>query len=124
MSGYIQLLKKEPYIIAPDIDLSKNISAVEIDNDRSKCGKCGKPLKSPYYLFVGIRPSCSVISAIKCSDLNDEKVGVKEVVDEIKFDGKGFNIDSQHQWIFSDQNIMNSKTRICVDCYGEYKKGV
>jgi hypothetical protein len=124
MSGYIQLLKKEPYIIVPDIDLSKNISAVEIDNDTSKCGKCGKPLKSPYYLFVGIRPSCSVISAIKCSDLNDEKVGVKKVVDEIKFDGKGFNIDSQHQWIFSDQNIMNSKTRICVDCYGEYKKDV
>jgi hypothetical protein len=124
MSGYTQLLKKEPYIIAPDIDLSKNISAVEIDNDTSKCGKCGKPLKSPYYLFVGIRPSCSVISAIKCSDLNDEKVGVKKVVDEIKFDGKGFNIDSQHQWIFSDQNIMNSKTRICVDCYIEYKKDV
>jgi hypothetical protein len=124
MSGYTQLLKKEPYIIAPDLDISKNFAAVETDNDRSKCGKCGKPLKSPYYLFVGIRPSCSVISAIKCSDLDDEKVGVKELVDEIKFDGKGFNIDSQHQWIFSDQNIMNSKTRICVDCYGEYKKDV
>lgn len=121
MSGYTQLLKKEPYVIASDIDLSKNIATVETDNDTSKCEKCGKCLKSSYYLFIGIRPSCSVIKAIKCCD---EKMDVEKVIDAIRFLGNDFDIDSQHQWIFSDQNIMNSKTRICVDCYGEYKKDV
>jgi hypothetical protein len=52
----------------------------------------------------------SVIRVIKCSNLNDEKVGVKGVIDDIRFEGNDFDIDSQHQWIFSDQNIMNSKT--------------
>jgi hypothetical protein len=40
----------------------------------------------------------SVIRVIKCSNLNDEKVGVKGVIDDIRFEGNDFDfdIDSQH----------------------------
>ena len=34
---------------------------------------------------------------------------------------KNFDIDNKYQWIFSEQNIMSSKTRICVSCQGKYK---
>ena len=88
----------------------------------SRCEKCGKVLESQYYLFVGIPPSSSVIKAIRCSNLNDEKAGVESVINMIRFEGKDFNIDSRYQWIFSDENIMNSKTRVCVNCYEEEYK--
>ena len=69
--------------------------------------------------------SSSVIKAIRCSNLNDEKVGVESVIDEIRFEGKDFDIMNQYQWIFSDENILNSKTRVCVSCYEEeYKEHV
>ena len=121
MSAHVSLLKEDTHIIAPDTDSTKNIATYEIVKEKGRCEKCGKVLKFPYFLFVGIRPSSSIIEAIKCSNLNDERVGLESVIGVIRFEGKDFSIDPQHQWIFSDQNIMNSKTRLCVDCYEEYK---
>ena len=40
---------------------------------------------------------------------------------EIQSAAKMRNIDMKYQWIFSEQNIMSSKTRICNDCQKEYK---
>ena len=33
---------------------------------------------------------------------------------------KGYYIDIKYQWIFSEQNIMSSKTRVCGDCKMKY----
>jgi hypothetical protein len=104
MDAYAPLLKEDPNILAPDIDLTKNIATNEIVKEKGRCEKCGKDLKFPYFLFVGI-----------------EKDGVEKVVFVIRIEGKDFNIENQYQWIFSDQNLINSKIRICVACYEEYK---
>ena len=122
MSEYAPLLKKESYIMPPNIDLTKNIAITRINKWKSKCEKCGKALQFPYYLLIGIPPSPSIIDAHKCKNIGDEKVRVQMIIDDIRFEGKDFDIDNQHQWIFSDQNILNSRTRICVDCFEEYKE--
>jgi hypothetical protein len=121
MDAYAPLLTEDPNILAPDIDLTKNIATNEIVKEKGRCEKCGKVLKSPYFLFVGIPPSSMVIDEIKCSNLDDEKDGVEYVILTIRYEENRFNIDSQYKWVFSDQNIMNPKTRICVACYEEYK---
>jgi hypothetical protein len=121
MGAYVPLLKGDPYILAPDIDLTKNVATVKIVKEKGRCEKCGKILKSPYFLFIGILPCSMVIEATKCSNLDDEKDSVEYVIRAIRSEGNRFNIDSQYKWVFSDQNIMNSKTRICVACYEEYK---
>jgi hypothetical protein len=121
MDAYAPLLKEDHHTLAPDIDLTKNIATNEIVKEKSRCEKCGKVLKSPYFLLVGIPPSSMVIKATKCSNLDDENDSVEYVIREIRSEGNRLNIDSQYKWVFSDQSIMNSKTRICVACYEEYK---
>lgn len=122
MSGNIQLLKEVTYILPPDIDLTQNISGYKQDEESLiKCEKCGKVLKSPYYLLIGIFPSNSIIKMFKCDNSDVEKQKLETVIDMIRFEGKDFEIENKFQWIFSDQNIMNSRTRLCVDCHGEYK---
>ena len=78
-----------------------------------KYEKCGKVLESPYYLLIGISPSNIVIKMFKCDNLDDEKQKVETVIDLIRFEGKDFGIENKYQWIFSDQNIRNSRTRLC-----------
>jgi hypothetical protein len=123
MSGNLPLLKEATYILPPDIDLTQNISVCKQDEESLvKCEKCGKGLESPYYLLIGIAPSTSIIKMYKCDNLDDEKQKVETVIDMIRFEGKDFQIENKFQWIFSDRNIMNSRTRLCVDCHGEYKE--
>ena len=122
MSEYAPLLKKESYIIPPNIDLTKNIAITRINKCKSKCEKCGKALQFPYYLLIGIPPSPSIIDAHKCKNIGDEEDHVEMIIDMVRFEANDFDIDNQHQWIFSDQNILNSRTRICVDCFEEYKE--
>ena len=58
----------------------------------------------------------------ECDNLDDEKQKLETVIDMIRFEEKDFKIENKYQWIFSDQNITNSRTRLCVDCHGEYKE--
>jgi hypothetical protein len=37
------------------------------------------------------------------------------------YQAKYSGIESNYQWIFSKQNILSSKIRICVDCRGDYE---
>jgi hypothetical protein len=113
-----------------------------------KCDGCGKALTTPYYVSFGI-PPCSLIietyriladsdvefkqlayetqshgilsreDLIRLTSENDEEF--KRLVSEIQSVAKRFDIDSKYQWIFSEQNIKNSKTRICSDCQKECK---
>jgi hypothetical protein len=122
MGGNLPLLKGAIHILPPDIDLTQNISMCKQDVESLfKCEKCGRDLESPYYLLFGISPSTSIITMYECDNLDDEKQKVETVIDMIRFEGKDFAIENKYQWIFSDQNITNSRTRLCVDCHGEYK---
>jgi hypothetical protein len=122
MSRNLPLLKESTHILPPDIDLTQNISMCKQDVESLfKCEKCGRDLESPYYLLFGISPSTSIITMYECDNLDDEKQKVETVIDMIRFEGKDFAIENKYQWIFSDQNITNSRTRLCVDCHGEYK---
>jgi len=42
-------------------------------------------------------------------------------VAKVQSASKAYDIDSKYQWIFSEQNIMGSKTRLCVNCKEESK---
>jgi hypothetical protein len=113
-----------------------------------KCDSCGNTLTTPYYVSFGI-PPCSLIietyqilrdgdaefkelvsetqslgslsreNLVKLTSENDKEF--KRLVSEIQSAAKMRNIDIKYQWIFSEQNIMSSKTRICNDCQKEYK---
>ena len=56
-----------------------------------------------------------------CYSIYDEKDKEKSVISDINREAKDFDIENKNQWIFSKQNIMSSKIRICSQCYGEYK---
>jgi hypothetical protein len=96
MSESASLLKEEPYLLAPDIDLTKNTAASRIDKERDKCEKCGKVLGFPYYLMIGIPPSHSIINICKCGNLEDERHEVEFLIGLIQFAGKDFNIENKH----------------------------
>jgi hypothetical protein len=60
----------------------------------------------------------------KCKNLDYENnIKFDEIISEIQSISKRFDIDSKYQWIFSEQNIMRSKTRVCGDCQQKYKWG-
>ena len=120
MSRNLPLLKEATHILPSDIDLTQNISMCKLDEESLfKCEKCKKVLEPPYYLLFGISPSTSIITMYECDNL-DEKQKLETVIDMIRFEEKDFAIENKYQWIFSDQNITNSRTRLCVDCHGEY----
>jgi hypothetical protein len=121
MSEHASLLEKEQYILPPNIDLGKNITTTKIDKGKGKCEKCGKVLQFSYYLLIGIPPSISIVDSHKCNNINDEKHRLDYTISEIKSEGKIFDIENKHQWIFSDQNITNSITRICDNCHKQYE---
>lgn len=102
------LLFDPPHILSPDVVLIQ------------KCEKCGKALGSPYQIIVGIPPSPLMVEALSCESVDDEKEREKSVMSAIQHGVKEFNIESQNQWVFSEQNIMSSKKRVCTQCFGEY----
>jgi hypothetical protein len=112
MDKNIPLLLDPPHILPPDTVLTPNAI---------KCGNCGKVLTSKYYLFFGIPPSPCIIEALLCENIADETNKEESVISDIKWEAKDYDIESKNQWIFSKQNIMSSKIRICSECHGEYE---
>ena len=112
MDKKIPLLLDPPHVLPPDVVLTQSII---------KCESCGKVLGTPYYMFIGIPPSPLLVEALLCYSIYDEKDKEKSVISDINREAKDFDIENKNQWIFSKQNIMSSKIRICSQCYGEYK---
>ncbi len=109
--------------IPPDIDLEQKVATPELDEESlSKCGKCGKYLESPHYLLLSIFPINRIIGTYKCDDFNREKERIEDFITIAKAGCKEFEIEDKYQWIFSEQNIMNSITRLCFGCHKEYKR--
>ena len=60
----------------------------------------------------------------KCNSLDYEKnIKFEEIVSEIQSVAKRFNIDNKYHWIFSEQNVLSSKTRVCANCQQKYNWG-
>lgn len=112
MDNNIPLLLDPSHVLPPDVVLTQSIN---------KCESCGKVLGTPYYIFIGIPPSPLLVEALLCNSIYDEKDKEKSVMSDIIREAKDFDIENKNQWIFSEQNIMSSKIRICSQYYGEYK---
>jgi hypothetical protein len=85
-----------------------------------KCGKCEKILESSYYIIIGIPPSPLMVEARFCwGGIYEEKDKLRSIVSNIKSEAKKFKIESENEWIFSKQNIMSSKIRVCEQCFEE-----
>lgn len=122
------LVENPPFVLAPNIGLTQDSIALMIKEREkeslSDCDNCGKVLSTPYYVSIGIPPSPLIIETYQCKSLNyEENMEFKNIISEIQSVAKRFNIDSKYQWVFSEQNIMRSKTRICGDCQQKYKWG-
>ena len=70
---------------------------------------------------MGIPPSPLLIEALSCKSIEEEKDKEKSVISAVQREAKDFDIESKNQWIFSEQNTMGSKIRICTQCYRAYK---
>jgi len=114
-----------PHILDPNIELDQYViqrqMKINKKNDLS-CDSCGKALNNLYYVSFGVPPSPLIIETYECRSLNYEKEMDQTTMSYIR----GLIIDTSHidskfQWIFSEQNIMSSKTRMCVDCKQKYK---
>jgi hypothetical protein len=119
------LLKENPtYVLAPDIELTQNI-VTKPDKENGKqgiinCDGCGKAFDSEYHILIGIPPSPLIIETYRCESLNHEKaIEFDKIVAKVQSASKAYDIDSKYQWIFSEENIMGSKTRLCVNCKEE-----
>jgi hypothetical protein len=102
------LLFDPPHILLPDVILVP------------KCEKCGDELGSPYYIMIGIPQSPLMIDAFPCESIDEEKDVGKSIMSAIQYDASIYDRESKNQWIFSEQNIMSSKTRVCSQCFGVY----
>jgi hypothetical protein len=101
------LLFDPPHILPADVGLTP------------KCEKCGDALGSPYYIMIGIPPSPLMIDAFPCKNIDEEKDDiVKSIMYIIQYETDIYKL-SKNKWIFSEQNIMSSKTRVCSQCFGE-----
>lgn len=119
------LHENPPYVLAPGIELPAYVP-LKTDNKNKhsplKCDACRQALTTPYYISIGIPPCSLIIDIYKCDRVSDEEnIDFKRLVGKIKPTAEMYNIDNKYQWIFSEQNIKNSKTRICSDCQKEYK---
>jgi hypothetical protein len=123
MDKSISLLQEYPaYILAPDVQLTKTDEEKEnVEGISFKCASCGKDLVFPYFVTIGIPPSPLLIDTDIIKSLEDEKDAGKNTISQVIFQSKRSGIESKYQWIFTEQNIMSSKTRQCPDCHGEYK---
>jgi len=121
-------LKENPlYVLSPYIELAENV-IMKSDEERVEespfnCDGCGKALDSEYYVSFGIPPSHLIIETYLCESLSCEKNMDFQIISWIRSRVTIQNIDSKYQWIFSEHNIMSSKTRLCADCKEEYKWG-
>jgi hypothetical protein len=122
------LIENPPFIMAPNIELTQS-NVKRIIEERKKgsvydCDICGKDLGTPYYLSIGIPPSPLIIDTFQCKDPNYEKnTDFKTTISQIQSVAERFEIDSRYQWIFSEQNIISSITRVCADCRQKYNWG-
>jgi hypothetical protein len=101
------LLFDPPHILPPDVVLAP------------KCEKCGDELGSPYIVMIGIPPSPLMIDSFPCKSVDEEKDIGKSIMNAIQYDANISDSKSKNQWIFSEQNIMSSKIRVCDQCFGE-----
>jgi hypothetical protein len=101
------LLFDPPHILPPDVVLT------------SKCENCGDAVGSPYYVMIGIPPSPLMIASFQCESVEEEKEIGKSIMNTIQYDANISDRESKYQWIFSEQNIMSSKMRVCNQCFGE-----
>ena len=116
------LLQGEPtYVLAPDIELTQNI-VTKPDKENGKegpfnCDGCGKALNSEYYILIGIPPSQLIVASFPCKSSDNENHSVERHMSDIRFMLSKLNtsdsIKDEYQWIFSEQNIASSKTRVC-----------
>jgi hypothetical protein len=102
-----QLLFDPPHILPSDVVLTP------------KCEKCGDALGSPYYIMIGIPPSPLMIDAFPCESIDEEKDVGKSIMNAIQYEANISDSESKNHWIFSEQNIMSSKIRVCSHCFGE-----
>ena len=123
MDKSISLLQEYPdYILAPDVQLTKIDEEKEnVEEGPFKCIRCGKELVFPYFVTIGIPPSPLLIDTEIIKSMDDEKDVGKDIIPLIISQAKRSGIESKHQWIFTEQNILSSKRRECSDCHGEYK---
>jgi hypothetical protein len=119
------LLKQNSlYVLSPYIELAENVIA-KSDEERAdegvlNCDGCGKVLDSEYHILIGIPPSPLVIETYRCKSMDQEKIiDFDKIVTAVQYTSKFYDIDSKYQWIFSEQNIIGSKTRLCVNCKEE-----
>jgi hypothetical protein len=122
------LIENPPFVLAPNIELTQS-NVKRLIEERKKgsvydCDICGKDLGTPYYVSVGIPPSPLIIDTFQRKSLNDEEnMGFKVTISQIQSVAKELDIDSRYQWIFSEQNIKSSITRVCADCQQKYNWG-
>jgi hypothetical protein len=122
------LIENPPFVMDPNIELTQS-NVKRIIEERKKgsaydCDICGKDLGTPYCVSIGIPPSPLIIDTFQRKSLNDEEnMGFKVTISQIQSVAKELDIDSRYQWIFSEQNITSSITRVCVDCQQKYNWG-
>ena len=122
------LIENPPFVLAPNIELTEGNVKRMIDERKKgsgyECDSCGKDLGTPYFVFVGIPPSPLIIETYESRNLEDEEnINFDKIVPEIQTIFEEYDINSEYHWIFSQQNIMSSKTRICINCQQKYKRG-
>ena len=114
------LIENPPFVLAPNIELTQS-NVKRMIEERKKgnlydCDNCGKALGSPYYIMIGIPPSPLIIDVSKCESIDKEIDIGKSIMPSVQYEART-NDESKYQWIFSEQNIMNSKIRVCSRCF-------
>ena len=116
-------MENPPFVLAPNVELAQS-NVKRMIEERKKgnlygCDNCGKDLGSPYYIMVGIPPSPIMIGVFKCESIDKEVDIGKSIMSSIQYEAGIYDIESKYQWIFSEQNIMSSKIRVCSRCFGK-----
>jgi hypothetical protein len=122
------LIENPPFVMAPNIELTQsNVKRIIEEQKKGSvydCDICGKGLGTPYYVSIGIPPSPLIIETYESLSLEDEEsTNFDKIVSEIQTVVERYDINSEYRWIFSQQNIVSSKTRICINCQQKYKWG-
>ena len=122
------LMENPPFVMDPNIELTQS-NVKRMIKDRKKgsaydCEICGKDLGTPYYVSVGIPPSPLIIMTYESLSLEDEEnMNFDKIVSEVQTVVEANDINSEYHLIFSQQNIMSSKTRVCISCQQKNKWG-
>jgi hypothetical protein len=120
------LQENPPFVLAPGIEL---LHYVTVKTDKKNgidsplnCDGCGKVLVAPYYVSYGIPPSSLIIMTYKLNWFPDELAIFERVMEQVQSVAETCDIDSKYRWIFSEQNIMSSRIRVCEECQEKYKR--